>query len=435
MKNRLFLLAAIGMLAAVALASCSKQLGGNNDDNGGNGNGNGDGDGNGNEKVELFSFSLTGKTSGSITVKIEPSDPELQYYWCSIPEKTFKEKYSSDKEAAVDYLVRMMKSTYADLGYASFEEMYENIISKGPDETEFKGYDAETPVLCLAFGLDVYGVVTSDIYVSERFVTDAVKPSDNTFRIEIEDTIVRVYPSNDDTYCFGLFPESVFAEYATDEEFAQSYIEANKEAMNLLAHSGDAFFDHYETFKKNGPGKYYAFAFGYESGKQTTPVTKLEVIKEGPEDPLDGDPFSKLSGSVNLTCGDAYYENGDLDCENAESYFLALQVEDDFAYMETRITMYVLTEKGSGFPAAGEYTINSSKEAGTIIRGGTNEDGIFGSIYYEMGSYSPDASLDSGSMTIADNGDGTFTITLRAKDMNGNEINADYNGKITFYEE
>lgn len=47
----------------------------------------------------------------------------------------------------------------------------------------------------------------------------------------------------------------------------------------------------------------------------------------------------------------------------------------------------------------------------------------------------PNASIDSGTVTIEKNSDGTYTVTVDAQDMNGHAIRANYTGAIPEYTE
>lgn len=168
-----------------------------------------------------FTFELTGKSSGSITVHITPKNGTGNFYWAPIEESTLNDKYGSDPAAAAATAVMMLKTQYADYGYDSFEEFYASQISTGAETMTFDGYDAQTPLYCIAFGLDETGTITTDVNLSERYVTDAVSPSANTFRITMTDkTTVRVEPSNEDTYTFYIFPKSTVDAYESLDELA-----------------------------------------------------------------------------------------------------------------------------------------------------------------------------------------------------------------------
>lgn len=388
-----------------------------------------------------FTFELTGKSSGSITVHITPKNGTGNFYWAPIEESTLNDKYGSDPAAAAATAVMMLKTQYADYGYDSFEEFYASQISTGAETMTFDGYDAQTPLYCIAFGLDETGTITTDVNLSERYVTDAVSPSANTFRITMTDkTTVRVEPSNEDTYTFYIFPKSTVDAYESLDKLAAAFVEQNKNSMHLLTFSGPREKDFYDMFATYGAGTYIAFAFGYESGCITTDVT-AESYEYEVADPMVGEPFSNLTGDVSVTCTEAYFEpalEGNAFTDQALTYFLALRAEDSFGLMETRLGLYIQKQPDAPFPGsmAGTYRIDGSLAPDTVVKGWKDADGWYhGSIYYEMGAYVPNASINSGSVTIVDNADGTYRVTVEAQEMNGHAIRADFTGRITQYEE
>lgn len=388
-----------------------------------------------------FTFELTGKSSGSITVHITPKNGTGNFYWAPIEESTLNDKYGSDPAAAAATAVMMLKTQYADYGYDSFEEFYASQISTGAETMTFDGYDAQTPLYCIAFGLDETGTITTDVNLSERYVTDAVSPSANTFRITMTDkTTVRVEPSNEDTYTFYIFPKSTVDAYESLDKLAAAFVEQNKNSMHLLTFSGPREKDFYDMFATYGAGTYIAFAFGYESGCITTGVT-AENYEYEVADPMVGEPFSNLTGDVSVTCTEAYFEPAFDDnafTDQALTYFLALRAEDSYGLMETRLGLYIQKQPDAPFPGsmAGTYRIDGSLAPDTVVKGWKDADGWYhGSIYYEMGAYVPNASINSGSVTIVDNADGTYRVTVEAQEMNGHAIRADFTGPITQYEE
>lgn len=388
-----------------------------------------------------FTFELTGKSSGSITVHITPKNGTGNFYWAPIEESTLNDKFGSDPAAAAATAVMMLKTQYADYGYDSFEEFYASQISTGAETMTFDGYDAQTPLYCIAFGLDETGTITTDVNLSERYVTDAVSPSANTFRITMTDkTTVRVEPSNEDTYTFYIFPKSTVDAYESLDKLAAAFVEQNKNSMHLLTFSGPREKDFYDMFATYGAGTYIAFAFGYESGCITTGVT-AESYEYEVADPMVGEPFSNLTGDVSVTCTEAYFEpalEGNAFTDQALTYFLALRAEDSFGLMETRLGLYIQKRPDAPFPGsmAGTYRIDGSLAPDTVVKGWKDADGWYhGSIYYEMGAYVPNASINSGSVTIVDNADGTYRVTVEAQEMNGHAIRADFTGPITQYEE
>lgn len=389
------------------------------------------------DKSPKFTFELISKTSGSITVSVTPENYDGNYYWAPIEAATLSEKYSDDPNAAAVDVITMLKGQYSDFGYNSFEEFYASQVSTGDDSATYDGFMAETPVYCLAFGIDEAGVITTDVFLSELYTTDAVAPSSNTFKISLENTTVTVEPSNDDTYTYYLFPQSVVDGYESLDALAEAFITQNQSMMGLLTYTGVQQKDFFDTFLQNGTGSYVAFAFGYESGCITTGVT-AETFEYAVSDPSVGDPFSDLTGDVSVDCVDAYYEkaySGNQVSDKAFTYLLYLQAESSYYYPETRLTLYLQKENESALPAkmAGTYKINGSLVPDSVVKGWKDEEGYHGSVYYDMDAFLPNASIDSGTVTIEENADGTYTVTVEAQDMNGHAIRANYTGRIEEY--
>lgn len=388
-----------------------------------------------------FKFELVDKTSGSITVQVTPENFDENYFWAAIAEATLQEKYGNDPAAAAADVVAMLHR-YADYGYNSFEEFYADQVSLGVSTETYGGFKAETPIVCLAFGLTEAGVISTEIILSSTFTTAAVAQSENTFEISIIDkTIVRVEPSNNDTYTFYVFPKIVIDAYESLDAFAEEFVATNQASMDVLTFSGARQSDFYDILSKYGAGTFVAFAFGYESGCVTTAVTTKEFEYEV-ADPSVGDPFTRLKGDVSVDCTEAYFETAFEDAllnnDQVHAYFLALRAESSFYGPETRLCLYLLKEISSTLPGsmAGTYKINASLAAESITKGWKDADGWHhGSIYYEKDSYSPDASIDSGTVTIVDNADGTYTVTVEAQDMEGHAIRANFTGAIPEYTE
>lgn len=268
-------------------------------------------------------------------------------------------------------------------------------------------------------------------------MTDAVSPSANTFRITMTDkTTVRVEPSNDDTYTFYIFPKSTVDAYESLDELAAAFVEQNRNSMHLLTFSGTREKDFYDMFATYGAGTYIAFAFRYESGCITTGVT-AESYEYEVADPMVGEPFSNLTGDVSVTCTEAYFEpalEGNAFTDQALTYFLALRAEDSFGLMETRLGLYARRSvprlDGRHLPHRRIARTRHRRQGMEGCRRMVPRQHLL-----RNGAYVPNASINSGSVTIVDNADGTYRVTVEAQEMNGHAIRADFTGRITQYEE
>ena len=156
-------------------------------------------------------------------------------------------------------------------------------------------------------------------------------------------------------------------------------------------------------------------------------------------DPEAGNGFTKLTGDVAFEASNAYWEDGMIDySDNASTVYLAIQAKSSYGSDETRLGLYIQLDNMSKFPynMQGEYQVSSSLKAGTVVKGWRDEDyNQDGSYYYEKDSYSWDATIDSGKLTITANGDGTYTIVADLYDVDGNSISTEYSGMIEVSED
>lgn len=441
--RKTFLLQLVAIcIAAFAIVSCEKTNGPVNPGDGGDSTTVEPGTDSTIVKTSMFDFEVLEIDPAYITAKVTPEDQQLKYFWSAIPKAAYEGTYHSDITAAALATVNLWKESFADYGYMSFEEMYNDQISTGTQTSTFGGYTQMTELYLLAFGVDETGTLTTDVEMSELYITGKVEPSDNTFKISlVDETIIRVEPSNDDPYCFYVMPkEGGFDNYDSPEAIADEYLEVNASALNVLITSGIDQRNYFEVFETYGTGTYVAFAFGAYAGARTTDVETLEIeYEEYVPDPETGNGFTKLTGDVAFEASNAYWEDGMIDySDNASTVYLAIQAKSSYGSDETRLGLYIQLDNMSKFPynMQGEYQVSSSLKAGTVVKGWRDEDyNQDGSYYYEKDSYSWDATVDSGKLTITANGDGTYTIVADLYDVDGNSISTEYSGMIEVSED
>ena len=311
----------------------------------------------------------------------------------------------------------------------------------GKDTHTFGGYNEKTDLYLMAFGVDMAGTLTTDVEMSGMYTTSEAGMSDNTFDIfRVSDlpseTVVRVEPSNDDPYLFHMVPKDAFEDYGSPMAIAEEYVEVNAAYLDVLICSGVGQRDFFETFDIYGNGDYVVYAFGYYAGVITTDVATLELTYEEYEpDPELGEPFSKLTGDVSFEATGAYWEGGLFQfSDNAYTAYLAIQALSSYGMNETRLGLYLQTDSEGNLPdnMEGVYEVRSTMDAGTIVRGWQDQETgyIEGSYYYEMDSFSYDATIDSGTVTITKESNGDYTFDVRLYDMNGYEIFTSYSGPV-----
>ena len=389
----------------------------------------------------IFSFELLSVTATSIEASVTPEDESLRYFWTAIPRTVYEDTYRGEITAAAIATIDLWKYSFADYGYESFEALYMDQTVTGKDTHTFGGYNEKTDLYLMAFGVDMAGTLTTDVEMSGMYTTSEAGMSDNTFDIfRVSDlpseTVVRVEPSNDDPYLFHMVPKDAFEDYGSPMAIAEEYVEVNAAYLDVLICSGVGQRDFFETFDIYGNGDYVVYAFGYYAGVITTDVTTLELTYEEYEpDPELGEPFSKLTGDVSFEATGAYWEGGLFQfSDNAYTAYLAIQALSSYGMNETRLGLYLQTDSEGNLPdnMEGIYEVRSTMDAGTIVRGWQDQETgyIEGSYYYEMDSFSYDATIDSGTVTITKESNGDYTFDVRLYDMNGYEIFTSYSGPV-----
>lgn len=233
-----------------------------------------------------------------------------------------------------------------------------------------------------------------------------------------------------------MVPKDAFEDYGSPMAIAEEYVEVNAAYLDVLICSGVGQRDFFETFDIYGNGDYVVYAFGYYAGVITTDVATLELTYEEYEpDPELGEPFSKLTGDVSFEATGAYWEGGLFQfSDNAYTAYLAIQALSSYGMNETRLGLYLQTDSEGNLPdnMEGVYEVRSTMDAGTIVRGWQDQETgyIEGSYYYEMDSFSYDATIDSGTVTITKESNGDYTFDVRLYDMNGYEIFTSYSGPV-----
>ena len=392
---------------------------------------------------ETFEFELVSKTTESITVAVIPKDKNIRYYAGAMEKEVYDERWNGDLSGFPEVIFENWKNSFDDdfYGYASLEDCYYGETSTGTDTIAYVGLKQLTQAYVYAFGLNPDGTVSTDVYVSEAYVTDEVSPSDNKFVISrVEDTSIQVEPSNNDPYCCYMLTKDAFDTYGGAEKVAEAYIETNYYKINTLVAVGRQIWDFSQIVELYGPGNYVAMAFGTQSGALTTEVETLEFEygKELPT-PEDGEKFSNLVADAYFEPMSAYWEwGGTFDPYAVRLVFRDMVSFENYEFERDRMSLCFQVAKNKvPYDMAGEYEISADLSEGTVVQGWRVEEEeygfseYFGSLYSWRGNISnPDASIDSGTVVLKANGDGTYTVDVRGYDMNGYQIRASYTGNI-----
>ena len=137
-------------------------------------------------KTSMFDFEVLEIDPAYITAKVTPDDQQLKYFWSAIPKAAYEGTYHSDITAAALATVNLWKESFADYGYMSFEEMYNDQISTGTQTSTFGGYTQMTELYLLAFGVDETGTLTQTIKNNPELLKDGIMETVSQYTIDQE---------------------------------------------------------------------------------------------------------------------------------------------------------------------------------------------------------------------------------------------------------
>ena len=153
------------------------------------------------EKVDCkFVIDVTDIGASSATVSVTPSKTDVPYYFDLITKADYEAAGGDD--AAVGQYVTEFLDFLIEYYSMSLEEVVDGIVSTGPDSYAYEGnLDPETDYYVFACGLTTDGRINTDVGL-KAFRTEAVKPSDNVFTLDITNitatgSLVTVTTTND----------------------------------------------------------------------------------------------------------------------------------------------------------------------------------------------------------------------------------------------
>lgn len=229
-----------------------------------------------------FTLKVYDISSVSVTVEVEPLDPEAPYYTDVINEADFlqTQKYGFD-----DYMAWFIENMMEQTGQ-SREDVVKMVSSYGNDGFILTSLKPETSYYAIAVGIGPDGMTTTDV-VYEKFETPAKEVSANSISITVEDitattALVKTEVTNDDDYILTLEPSNII-KGMTDEELAD-YIIQNNIAWGGLEGITYSGAQEVEWLGKAG-WDYVVVAFGYEKGAITTEVVRKDFTMGEGADP------------------------------------------------------------------------------------------------------------------------------------------------------
>lgn len=251
--------------------------------------------------------------------------------------------------------------------------------------------------------------------------------------ITSDGAIVTIEPSNNDTYYFDVIEKSVFEQFDSENAIAEivesvkAYCESKGYSVGDVVASGKKEYS-LEWLLEAGT-EYYAYAFGLsKDGIVTTDITLVPFKTLANEDISSGiDSGDKnIEGLVRgnfVNYGD-YYDVG------ATNWMLALYNESGLG----ALVIEVQTAPSATEIPLGEYPIDSSLSAGTVISGALNSDSIsYGTIWtlYDDSwvTMLENIFCKSGKVVLDKRGD-DYIVNLEAIDAYGNTITMSYTGAL-----
>ena len=392
-------------------------------DNGGNG-----GNGDNTTPAVTFTIEVSDKTPINAEVSVTPSDKTITYF-CDAVSKADFERFATAK-ACARKVISDLKTVCESQGYTLAD-----VLSTGAGSRRFIGFDPETEYYILAFGVNVDGTITTEVF-TELFTTLAeVVDAEMTFEVKVSkvtsnSAYVTVTPSNKSaTYYFDVVSKEELERYSDAKTYAKKVIASIKEYNDFngvsLAWNLSAGVDGY-LFKEGTTAlvpntDYCAFAFGVTTeGTITTEVTvepfkTLEAAEKGDK------AFDNLSYGFFTYYGDIYGTN-------AATWYIDIYPEEGMDIL----TLEVQTSLDAD-DFTGNYPLASTFEAGTSVAGFIDAEGyICGSYWCTLdNSYNISNSgfCKTGNVAISRLGD-EYTVVVDAVDADGYKVTANYTGSI-----
>lgn len=174
-------------VCGVACTNSGEEGGLSGGDNGGNG-------GNTPPPAVTFTIEVSDKTPINAEVSVTPSDKTITYF-CDAVLKVEFERFATAK-ACARKVISDLKTVCESQGYTLAD-----VLSTGAGSRRFIGFVPETEYYILAFGVDTYGTITTEVF-TEPFTTLAeVVDAEMTFDLTVleitsNSAYVAVTPSN-----------------------------------------------------------------------------------------------------------------------------------------------------------------------------------------------------------------------------------------------
>lgn len=309
-------------------------------------------------------------TASSIRVLASCLDPSLRWYSDLAATAEIGETFAEDYRA--DFLETV--AFYEAFGLSIDDLLY---TADYEDDYTYSGLDQLTSYTPFAFGMDLDGNFTADMYYADAVTTTEMSMVDLSFDIQAKPgtnfVLLDITPSDDNAYYFATVIDDSFYEAGyTDEEIMAeicgnygSYLEY----YSLLGPTTD-----YKVTGMSPETKYYAVAFGVDINAYTynSAMTAVEFYTTAsqPTDAYAEGSIDNYWDSEDVVAYDSYYA----DYVGSKPLFAAF----DIAFNDEAVEAYAILWTGDITADYTEDEIYSS----TLSQGDLVTKGSPANIYY-----------------------------------------------------
>jgi hypothetical protein len=222
----------------------------------------------------------------SVTISVTPSDQEIYWYLCTMPQATYdyyvtsEDGYKMSEGYFYEYFFQQDINAYRGAGYTD-EQIIEALIHQGSLQLQAAGLNENTDYLILVAGLimDSEGIVICTDISKASYTTQSAAKSEMTFDIEVwnigqMEASFRITPSNNnELYCALVQP---WDGSSTADEVMHQIVDQWGGWMQVMA-DDKGVVEHSGASAMKLPAAdtdYYIIAFGYDGGITTEAYMK-----------------------------------------------------------------------------------------------------------------------------------------------------------------
>lgn len=236
------------------------------------------------EQVEIaFDIQVTENTATSIAIEVSAEPASAAFFFSLLTEEEYSQ-YGSEKDA-VSVDVADFVSYYQQMG-APVAQIYKAMASFGSDSDTFSNLRAGSKYYVYAVGINEEFIPNSAPKVVE-VETAGVKPSDNTFEVQIDAVTYCsvegvITTTNNDQYIWCVQTQKELSYYETDDEIMEAIVSSYSEfgMLESLLHNGTSKVENVNTLQPDTD--YCLLIFGWEDAP-TTGLFKHEFRTASPE--------------------------------------------------------------------------------------------------------------------------------------------------------